>query len=115
MYTQAYQDVVEDDQIDARQGEWAVIENTIQLMEHSDANSDDMMLRIKALHMTLQVWTHLINDLSMPENGMSAELKASIISIGIFILKYLENMRSEKLLTFAPIIEISCSIQKGLK
>lgn len=115
MYSQAYQDVIEDDQQTARHSERVVIENTIELMEHSEAKSTDRVLRVKALHLTFQVWSYLIDDLSSPENAMPTELKASLISVGIFVLKHLDKMRSDQQLTFQPIIEISETIKKGLK
>lgn len=115
MYNQAYQDVVEDDQLAAKQHERIAIENTIKLMQHSESDSKNSVLRTKAIHLTLQIWRHFINDLASPENAISAELKASIISIGLFILRHLEAMRTNKALNFIPIIEISESIRKGLK
>lgn len=115
MFMQAYQDVADDEQDSARENERVAFEQIIQLMKQSDAELGDHPLRVKAIHNTSQLWSHLLNDLASEENANPAELKASIISIGIFILKHLEAMRAERSLTFLPIIEISETIRKGLR
>jgi flagellar protein FlaF len=115
MFMQAYQDVADDEQDAARENERIAFEQIIKLMIQSDAETGNHPLRVKAIHDTSQLWSHLLNDLASAENANPAELKASIISIGIFILKHLERMRADRSLIFSPIIEISETIRKGLR
>lgn len=115
MFMQAYEDAMEDEQDSLRQGEADVLDRTIRLMRESDHNAQDHMLRTRAIHLTTQVWSYFLNDLASAENATPKELKASLISIGIFILRHLDGMRSEKTMMFDPVIEISQNIREGLK
>lgn len=115
MFNQAYQDIIDDDQASARENERIALENTIQLMEHSMDNPSNAVLRMKAIHLTLQVWKYFVNDLASPENAISNQLKASLISISLFVVKHLEEMRTDRSLSFIPILEITESIREGLK
>ncbi|MEM8649732.1 MAG: flagellar biosynthesis regulator FlaF [Pseudomonadota bacterium] len=114
MFMQAYQDMMEDDQTSQRSEEREMITETINLMRASDQQPDDRVLRSKAIHLTSQLWNYFLNDLVSEENETPRELKASIISIGIFIVKHLERMRLEKTLAFKPVADISETIREGL-
>jgi len=115
MFMQAYEDVLEDEQDSLRSGEAAILDRTIRMMLESDRNPQDKMTRTKTIHFITQVWSYFLNDLASSENATPNELKASLISIGIFIMKYLENMRNENSLIFGPVMEISQNIREGLK
>ena len=115
MFNQAYQDIIDDDQASARENERIALENTIELMRHSMDNPANAVLRMKAVHLTLQVWKYFVNDLTSPDNAISNQLKASIISISLFVIRHLEEMRTDRSLSFIPVIEITDSIREGLK
>ncbi len=115
MYNQAYDDTLEDDQKDARHDEKEIIERSIQLMIHSDQYPDELKSRLAAMYFTQRLWSHFLSDLASEENTSPAETKASLISIGIFILKHIEKMRSAPSTQFKPIREISETIAKGLE
>lgn len=114
MFTDEYLDISADDQSSRRSSEREVITRTIESMEESDLNPTNMMLRVSTLHFVREVWTYFMKDLASPSNATPNELKASLFSIGIFILKHLEKMRSDAALTFKPLAEISRTIRKGL-
>ena len=75
----------------------------------------DLAKRTMAIHSTFQVWVYFLEDLASAENHNSESLKANLISIGIFVLNHLDKMRKDRALNFAPIMEISETIQGGLK
>ncbi|MBO6814767.1 MAG: flagellar biosynthesis regulator FlaF [Rhizobiaceae bacterium] len=115
MFMQAYEDVMEDEQDALRSSEAQVIDRTIRLMQESDQKPSDRMLRTRAIHLTSQVWSYFLNDLASSENATPKELKASLISIGIYIMKHLNAMRSEESLGFGAVTEVSINIREGLK
>jgi len=115
MFFQAYQEVNQDDQGSARSTEREVIGKSIAAMSACDVNPENLLDRVRTIHYVRDVWTYFLKDLALPENEMPNELKASLISIGIFILKHLELMRSQQDVHFDPIIEISQTIKKGLE
>jgi len=86
----------------------------MQLMKNSDASPSDFVKRSMAIHSTFQVWAYFMEDLASPENQNSDVLKARLISIGIFVLSHLDKMRKDHGLNFAPVMEISETIQGGL-
>lgn len=115
MFIQAYEEITSDEQTATRSDERAVLLRTIDVMEESDRMPSDGMKRVKAIHFVREVWSYFLNDLASSENATSPELKASLISIGIFIMKHLERMRQERTLNFSPLLEISKTIEKGLE
>ena len=115
MFTQAYLEATEDEQQTARDGEREIIERTIQMMIESDLDANDGNKRVAAIHFTMQVWSYFLNDLASSENHTPDELKAAIISIGIFIIRHMESMRKDPELRFKPVREISETIREGLK
>ncbi len=115
MFIQAYQEITADEQSSVRDDEREIIDRTIRMMVDSDLEPEDRIKRVKAIHFVMQVWSYFLNDLASTENETPDELKASIISIGIFIVKHLESMRRDKTLRFEPVTEISRTIKEGLK
>ena len=115
MFMQAYEEIISDEQGTTRASEREILQQTISAMEESDNSPDDGLRRVKAIHFVREIWSYFLNDLASSENETSPELKASLISIGIFTIKHLERMRQERTLTFKPLIEISNIIEKGLE
>ena len=114
MFIQAYEEILSDEQGNVRESEREIISQTINSMESSDAAPNDVLGRVKAIHFVREVWSYFLNDLASSENETPAELKASLISIGIFVMKHLEQMRIDNSVKFEPLVEISRSIEKGL-
>ncbi|MFK7901902.1 MAG: flagellar biosynthesis regulator FlaF [Nitratireductor sp.] len=115
MFNYAYSETSEGDQGEARSQEYQALVHTIVMMEGADASPQDGVKRIQAIYDSAQVWTALLQDLASQDNHYTNELKAGIISIGIYILKHLQRMRDDKTLTFATVIELTNTIKEGLK
>ncbi len=115
MFNLAYSESMEDEQQSARDSEREVIQRSTEMMQESDENPHDAQSRVRAIHFTSQIWSYFLNDLVSVENQTADELKASLMSLGIFILKHLESMRKDPSLNFEPVTEISKTIQQGLK
>ena len=114
MFNQAYDDIFDDDQQNSRNEEREIVDQSIKLMIECDEDTSDINSRHITIHFVNRLWTHFLDDLASPENSFPNEIKASLISIGIFILKHLEKMRKEASLQFKPIREISETIAKGM-
>ena len=115
MLLKEYEDIAAEDQESARSGESEVLGQAIAMMELSDGEPGNALLRVRSIHEVRQVWSFFLSDLASPDNAMPTELRASLVSIGIFIIKHLDRMRTDKVLKFGPLIEISRTIQKGLE
>ena len=115
MFNTAFSEALEDDQGQARAHERDLLDEATENIRRSVASLDDVNLRINAIQFNMRVWSFFLQDLSSEENEMPNELKASFISIGIFVLKHLQKMRIDGSLGFDPIIEINQTIAKGLQ
>lgn len=111
----AYLDVQEDDQSIARGRERAAFDESIRLMEHASDHDQDPTARAAALHFTTKLWTVLIDDLADVRNGLPRELRAQIISIGIWLLREAERLRGDASATFDDMLAVSRAIRDGLK
>lgn len=115
MLNAAFSETLEDDQSQARSRERELLDEATNSIRKSSSQPADAALRINALQFNMRVWSFFLQDLASDENETPNELKASFISIGIFVLKHLQKMRTDPSLNFDPIVEINQTIAKGLQ
>jgi flagellar protein FlaF len=86
---------------------------TMALMEAAKADPSDLAARIDALDWNRRVWTVLSDDCASPENGLPAPLRASIISLAIWVGRHTSAVirRREDI---EPLIEVNRLIMQGL-
>lgn len=109
-----YAEMLQDSAGEARERERVALDRSIMMMElatSADATPADIA---GAILFTTKLWTVLIEDLAAPDNGLPRELRAQLVSIGIWILKELERVRNGDAASFDDLIEVSRAIQKGL-
>ena len=114
MLSNAYMDTLEDSQQDARAREREVFSEAIRLIEESHSNPQDYAARATAIHHNIRMWSFFMEDLARPENQCSSEFKAGFISVGIFVLKHLQSMRSQPDKGFGAVREINETMLTGL-
>jgi flagellar protein FlaF len=86
---------------------------TLALMEAAKADPHDVSARIDALDWNRRVWTALSEDCSNPGNGLPNQLRASIISLSIWVGRQTSKVvRRED--TIESLIEINRMIMQGL-
>ena len=86
---------------------------TLALMEAAKADPTDIAGRIDALDWNRSVWSVLLNDCSSPDNQLPAPLRASIISLAIWVSKHTSAVirRKEEI---QPLIDVNRLIMQGL-
>jgi flagellar protein FlaF len=86
---------------------------TLALMEAAKADPKDSPARIDALDWNRRVWTALSEDCSSPGNALPAPLRASIISLAIWVGRHTSAVirRQEQI---EPLIEVNRMIMQGL-
>ena len=62
-----------------------------------------------------RVWTSFIEDLGSPENELPMELRANLISIGLWLLREAEEVRQGRSENFEGLIEVSQIIRDGIQ
>ena len=86
---------------------------TRALMDASQAPVDDIATRIDALDWNRKVWSALATDCALPENQLPMELRASIISLSLWVGRHSSAvMRKEE--DFEPLIDINKMVMQGL-
>lgn len=114
MYSRQYAEAIEDDPAEARLRERAALDHSIALMEEAESAGISTVGATKAIFFTSKLWSVLVEDLADPGNMMPPALRAQIISIGIWILRELERLRSGEATSFADVIVVSKAIRDGL-
>jgi len=86
---------------------------TLALMEAAKTDPTDIPARIDVLDWNRRVWTALSDDCSNPGNALPAPLRASIISLAIWVTRHTSAVirRQEQI---EPLIEINRMIMQGL-
>jgi flagellar protein FlaF len=86
---------------------------TMALMQAAKADPGDLGARIDALDWNRRVWTVLSDDCSNPANGLPAPLRASIISLSMWVGRHTSAVirRREEI---EPLIEVNRLIMQGL-
>jgi flagellar protein FlaF len=115
MYQAGYAEVLDDDTATARSQERRAFDHAIELLRAAELRGRRSREAIEALLFVTRLWNVMLEDLASPENGLAPELRANLISIGIWVLKEAERIRREESDNFAGVIEICDSIRKGLR
>jgi flagellar protein FlaF len=114
MHKLRYAELLEDDQKDARERERIAFDRSISLMELAASEGATPTDAANAIVFTNKLWAVLIEDLAAPDNGLPRELRAQIVSIGIWILRELEGIRTEPSRGFDDVVQVSRAIRDGL-
>ena len=114
MFHQSYLDTIEDSRELTRSREQEAFRNAIRAMEKAQAEPGDAATRARAIFEIGRLWSFLLEDLASSENAYPPELRAQLISIGIYVLRQCENLRKDDSAEFSGLIEISRSIEQGL-
>lgn len=109
-----YSELLQDDSREARERERLAIDRSIALMEIAAAEFASSADMAKAVVFTNKLWAVLIEDLANPANGLPKELRAQIVSIGIWILREIEAIRTGERKSFEDVIQVSKAIREGL-
>ena len=115
MYQAGYADVLDDDGAMARSNERRAFDHAIERLGAAQKRGRRSREAIEALLFVTRLWNVMLEDLASPENGLAPELRASLISIGIWVLKEAERIRREESDNFAGLIEVCDSIRRGLR
>ena len=115
MYEFAYNEVVEESRETMRARERAAMDRVIGMLRAAEEKGPLSRERIDALFYLSRLWAIFLDDLNDPGNELPDQLRAGIISIGIWMMKEIDRARSRATDDLAPMIEINEIIRDGLK
>ncbi len=107
MYQFSYSEVAEDSPQEMRGMERRVLDQAIALLGVARDKGPGSRELVDALFFYRRLWSIFMDDLANPENELPEELRAGLISIGIWIVKEIELIRSGKANDLTAMIEIS--------
>lgn len=111
----SYAEIESDSLVGSREREQQLLDQSIALMDQAIKDGPNSMATVEAMHFTIRLWTYLMQDLAEPENELPDDLRASLISIGIWILKEADAVRIGEQGSIAEIRDITAIIRDGLK
>jgi flagellar protein FlaF len=115
MYQFSYSEVAEDSPREMRGMERRVLDRAVELLRIARDKGPGSRELVDALFFYRRLWSIFMDDLANPDNELPEELRAGLISIGIWIVKEIELIRSGKANDLTAMIEISEIIRDGLK
>ena len=114
MYQFSYAEVLDETPQGARQRERQAIDRSIELLRAAEKAGVQSREAVEALLFARKLWSILIEDLAKQENDLPQQLRADLISIGLWVMHEAEQIRLEKSDNFKGIIEVSQTIRDGL-
>jgi flagellar protein FlaF len=115
MYQFSYAEVQQDDVAEAKDRERQLLDRSVDMLVAAKGKGLQSREALDALFFVRRIWVRFIQDLGAAENELDEELRANLISVGIWILKEAERLRRGDTADFSGIIEISSIIRDGLK
>jgi flagellar protein FlaF len=115
MYEFAYNEVIGDSRQTMRARERQAMDRVIAMLRAAQDAGPMSRERVDALYYLRRLWTIFLDDLKDPNNELPAQLRAGIISIGIWMMKEIDRVRGGQTDDLTPIIEINEVIRDGLK
>lgn len=113
MYQFSYAEIAQDSFSTAREREREALGRSIEAMQRAEAAGPRSREAVEAVFLTRSLWAILVEDLAEPENQLPEDLRASLISIGLWIMREAEAIRLGKVKSFKGLIEVTTSIREG--
>jgi flagellar protein FlaF len=114
MYEFAYNSIVEESSRAMRAQEARALDRVIAQMREAESYGPRSKAGIHALYQLRTLWTVFLDDLNGPDNALPTPLRARLLSIGIWVIKEIERLRTGEADEFSSIIEINQIIRDGL-
>ena len=115
MFEFAYKEIVDDSPQAMRAQERRVMDHVIDLLREAAAAGSGSRQTVSALYQLRRLWLVFLEDLNNPENALPDQLRAGLISIGIWVNKEIDRIISGAATDLTPLIEINEIIRDGLK
>jgi flagellar protein FlaF len=114
MYQFTYAEVVEDSPQEMRARERDAIGRAVDLLVAANKAGLNSPEAEEALSYSRRLWSIFLDDLGSKGNDLPEELRAQLISIGIWMMKEVERLRTGAAESFDDLIEINTIIRDGL-
>lgn len=114
MYKFSYEETLNESGNRQRENERLALEQSVALLKRAELAGPQSREAVDAIIFLNRLWSFFLEDLAKPENGLPNDVRAKLISIGIWMLKEAEAISNGKSRNFAGLIDISNVIAEGL-
>ncbi|HEU0060798.1 MAG TPA: flagellar biosynthesis regulator FlaF [Hyphomicrobiaceae bacterium] len=114
MYQFSYAEVLDETPKGARERERLAVEHSIELLRAAQAAGHTSRQAVEAAHYVTRLWGILIEDLAKAENDLPKQLRADLISVGLWMMREADQLRLERPASIDGLIEVSTAIRDGL-
>lgn len=115
MYGASYAEIMDESPALARERERIAFDRAIDLMKRAEAADAPLELRQEATSFLQRLWSFLIDDLANPENALPTELRADLISIGLWNMSRADQILVGDATGFEALIYVNTLIRDGLQ
>lgn len=115
MYQFSYAEVQTDSVADAKDRERQLLSRSIDLLSVARDKGPQSIEATQAIYFLNRVWTTFVEDLGSEDNELPQELRANLISIGLWLLREAEDIRQGRSQNFEGLIEVSQIIRDGIQ
>jgi flagellar protein FlaF len=114
MYKFSYEETLIESGNRQRENERMAIERSVGLLKSAEKAGAGSREAVDAMIYLNRLWSFFLDDLAKSENGLPDDVRAKLISIGIWMLKEADAISSGKSKNFAGLIDVSNVIAEGL-
>ena len=114
MYKFSYEEALSESGGRQRENERLAIEQSVAMLKSAEKAGPKSREAIDAICFLNRLWSFLLEDLVKPDNALPEEVRAKLISIGIWMLREAEAISSGQSRNFSGLIDISNVIAEGL-
>ncbi|WP_457798529.1 flagellar biosynthesis regulator FlaF [Methylocystis sp. S23] len=114
MYQQRYAEIAGDSAKSAREREREALQAAIAKLALAKARGALSPEAFEATAFVRRLWTIFLADLSAEENGLPADLRAALISIGLWMRRETDLIDEGKSSNFDGLIDLNQIIADGL-
>jgi flagellar protein FlaF len=114
MYKFSYEETLSESGGRQRENERLAIEQSVMLLKSAEKAGPSSREAIDAIVFLNRLWSFFLDDLAKPENGLPDDVRAKLISIGIWMLKEGAAISNGRSRNFAALIDVSNVIAEGL-
>ena len=115
MYQFSYAEVQSESVADAKDRERQLLTRSIELLLAAREKGTESAAGVEAIHFLTRIWSHFVTDLGNPENALPKDLRANLISIGLWLMREAEEVRQGRSDNFDGLIEVSQIIRDGIR
>ena len=115
MYQFSYAEVKQESSATAREREREALDHALDVLTRAEEAGPRSREAIEAVYVTRNLWSILVEDLASPGNGLPEQLRARLISMGLWVMREGDAIRLGKTESFKAMIDVTAMIRDGLE